>query len=29
MAHVALADKGQELAHPKTWIGMYVWSQGP
>ena len=27
MAHVALADKGQELAHPKTWIGMYVWSQ--
>jgi len=27
MAHVALADKGQELSHPKTWIGMYVWSQ--
>ncbi|MXY15385.1 MAG: cytochrome c oxidase subunit I [Proteobacteria bacterium] len=27
MAHVALADKEQELAHPKTWIGMYVWSQ--
>ena len=27
MAHVALADKKQELAHPKTWIGMYVWSQ--
>ena len=27
MAHVALADKGQDLAHPKTWIGMYVWSQ--
>ena len=27
MAHVALADKGQELAHPKTCIGAYVWSQ--
>lgn len=27
MAHVALADKGQELSHPKTWIGTYVWSQ--
>ncbi len=27
MAHVALADKGQELSHPKTWVGMYVWSQ--
>ncbi len=27
MAHVALADKGQDLAHPKTWIGAYVWSQ--
>ncbi len=27
MAHVALADKEQELAHPKTWIGSYVWSQ--
>ena len=27
MAHVALADKEQDLAHPKTWIGMYVWSQ--
>ena len=27
MAHVALADQGQELSHPKTWIGMYVWSQ--
>ncbi|MEJ2116138.1 MAG: cytochrome c oxidase subunit I, partial [Gammaproteobacteria bacterium] len=27
MAHVALADKGQTLAHPKTWIGAYVWSQ--
>ncbi len=27
MAHVALADKEQHLAHPKTWIGMYVWSQ--
>ncbi len=27
MAHVALADQGQDLAHPKTWIGAYVWSQ--
>jgi cytochrome c oxidase subunit 1 len=27
MAHVALADEGQQLAHPKTWIGAYVWSQ--
>ena len=27
MAHVALADEGQELHHPKTWIGTYVWSQ--
>ncbi|QMU61789.1 MAG: cytochrome c oxidase subunit I [Gammaproteobacteria bacterium] len=27
MAHVALADEGQDLAHPKTWIGAYVWSQ--
>ena len=27
MAHVALADKGQELSHPHSWITQYVWSQ--
>ena len=27
MAHVALADKGQELSHPHSWVTQYVWSQ--
>ena len=27
MAYVALADRGQDLSHPHTWIGKYVWSQ--
>ena len=27
MAHVALADKGQDLSHPHSWITQYVWSQ--
>jgi|TARA_B110000238_G_C16137705_1_gene444560 cytochrome c oxidase subunit 1 len=27
MAHVAIADKGQELSHPRSWITKYVWSQ--
>ncbi|MDA1074482.1 MAG: cbb3-type cytochrome c oxidase subunit I [Proteobacteria bacterium] len=27
MAYVAIADRGQALHDPKTWIGKYVWSQ--
>ena len=27
MAYVAIADRGQDLAHPHTWIGKYVWCQ--
>ena len=27
MEHVALADKGQELSHPHSWVTKYVWSQ--
>jgi len=27
MAHVALADKGQALSHPQSFITKYVWSQ--
>ena len=27
MAHVALADKGQELSHPHSWVTQYVYSQ--
>jgi cytochrome c oxidase subunit 1 len=27
MAYVAIADRGQPLHDPKTWIGKYVWSQ--
>ena len=27
MAHAAIADKGQELSHPHSWISRYVWSQ--
>ena len=27
MAHVAIADKGQELHHPKSWVTTYIWSQ--
>lgn len=27
MAHVALADKGQDLSHPHSWVTQYVWSQ--
>ncbi|MDW3095492.1 MAG: cbb3-type cytochrome c oxidase subunit I [Gammaproteobacteria bacterium] len=27
MAHAAIADKGQELSHPHSWITKYVWSQ--
>ncbi|MFP6809015.1 MAG: cbb3-type cytochrome c oxidase subunit I [Pseudomonadales bacterium] len=27
MAYVALADRGQTLFHPKTWVGKYIWSQ--
>ncbi|NNF16427.1 MAG: cytochrome c oxidase subunit I [Gammaproteobacteria bacterium] len=27
MAHVAIADEGQELHHPKSWVTAYIWSQ--
>ena len=27
MAHVALADKGQALSHPQSFITKYIWSQ--
>ena len=27
MAHAAIADKGQELSHPHSWVTKYVWSQ--
>ena len=27
MAYVALADREQELSHPKSFITKYIWSQ--
>ena len=27
MAHVALADRGQALSHPQSFITKYIWSQ--